>query len=117
MLTAKRVIIATACGFVFGLFCMYLASADPAQPISSAMKWSIILSRTLLGFTIGISHLRIVWWLHGMVLGVVCSLPMAVAILPDSKIAGATLMMGLIYGFLTELITARGFKAKGAGRQ
>ena len=118
MLSTKRVLIATVCGFVFGLVCMYLASSNPnaSEPMAASMKWTIILSRTLLGFTIGISALRLVWWLHGIVLGIICSIPMAIPIIDRMDIAIWTIVMGIIYGVLTELITTIAFKAKAAGR-
>jgi len=114
MLTVKRVLIATVCGFVFGLVCMFMACSDPdaAEPISTMLKWSIIVGRTMLGFIIGISAIRLKWWLHGIVLGAVASLPMAVPILDRMDIVIGTIVMGIIYGFLTELITTRAFKAK-----
>lgn len=114
MLTTKRVLIATICGFIFGLVCMFLASSNPspAAPVTSTIKWSIIISRTMLGFTIGISALRLNWWLHGIVLGAIASIPMAVPILDRMGIAIGSIVMGIIYGFLTELITTVLFKAK-----
>jgi hypothetical protein len=78
------------------------------------MKWTIIISRTMMGFTIGISAIRLHWWLHGIVLGIVASIPMAVPIIDRPAIALSTVFMGAIYGFLTELITSVFFKAKPA---
>jgi hypothetical protein len=117
MLSAKRVIITTICGFVFGLFCMYLASSNPqgTAPLSATTKCLIVISRTLLGFTIGISALRLNWWLHGFVLGIICSIPMAIPVLDRPGIAVSTIVMGIVYGVLTELITSKGFKAKAVG--
>ncbi len=115
MLTTKRVLIATICGLIFGFVCMWLASCDPDKPISDAIKWSIVIGRTLLGFTIGISALRLSWWLHGIVIGFIVSIPMAVPIIDDINIAIATVVMGMIYGFLTELITSILFKSKPVG--
>ena len=112
MLTSKRVIIATLCGVIFGLVCMYLASSNPDAPISTTLKWTIVMGRTMMGFMIGISALKLSWWLHGIVIGAVSSIPMAIPILPDINIMIATIVMGIIYGFLTELITAVAFKEK-----
>ena len=114
MLSAKRVIIATVCGFVFGLVCMFLASSNPdtTAPLSAAIKWNIILSRTLLGFMIGISALKLNWWLHGIVLGFISSIPMAISVMDRTDIVIGTLVMGMIYGLLTELITSVLLKAK-----
>ncbi len=109
MLKTKRVIIATIFGLIFGIVCMLLAGSN--QDLTIGIKWSILLSRGLLGFLIGISALRMAWWIHGIVLGIIASLPMAVAI-TDTTPAIWTLVMGIVYGFLIELITSIIFKAK-----
>ena len=116
MLTAKRVIIATVCGFIFGLVCMCLASSNPETPITTSLKLTILFSRTLMGFTIGISAFRLSWWLHGIIIGFVSSLPMALPVMDRIEIFIGTFAMGVIYGFLTELITTKAFKAKAACR-
>jgi hypothetical protein len=117
MLTLKRVLIATLCGFIFGIICMLLASSSPnaAAPITLSTRWMIIISRTMLGFTIGISALCLVWWQHGLVLGFITSIPMALPMIDNIGIMIGTLVMGLVYGFLTELITSIVFKAKPVG--
>jgi len=117
MLTLKRVLIATLCGFIFGIICMLLASSNPgaAGPLPLTTRWMIIISRTMLGFTIGISALCLVWWQHGLILGLITSIPMAMPVLDNTSIMIGTLVMGMIYGFLTELITSIIFKAKPVG--
>jgi hypothetical protein len=114
MLSTKRIVIATLSGLVFGLVCMGLASSNPeaADTLTATIKWNIVLSRTLMGFMIGISALPMNWWLHGIVLGFIASIPMAVAVLPRMDIFIGTFVMGIIYGFLTELITSIVFKAR-----
>jgi hypothetical protein len=116
MLTTKRLLIATLCGFLFGLICMGLASSNPdsTQALSAAVKWNIVLSRTLMGFMIGLSALKIQWWLHGIVLGFISSIPMAIAVIPQMEIFIGTFVMGIIYGFLTELITTKLLKTPAA---
>ena len=117
MLTTKRVIIATICGFIFGFVCMLLASSNPnaTEVLPFSTKLIIIFSRALMGFTIGVSALRISWWLHGIVIGIIASIPMAFSVLDKTDILIGTIVMGLIYGFLTELITSIIFKAKPTG--
>ncbi|MGB6120802.1 MAG: hypothetical protein WBG80_02745 [Bacteroidota bacterium] len=66
------------------------------------------------GFTIGISALRMSWWLHGVVIGFIGSIPMAFPVMDRPEIAVGTFVMGMIYGLLTELITTIVFKAKSA---
>jgi len=104
MLTTKRVLIATICGF-----------PNATEPLSCEARVMIILSRTLMGFMIGISALRMSWWLHGIVLGIISSIPMAIPMLDSLGIAIGTVVMGIIYGFLTELITSVFFKSKPVG--
>lgn len=116
MLTAKRVIIASVCGFIFGLVCMYLASSNPEAPIPVSLKLSILFGRALMGFTIGISAFRLSWWLHGIIIGLVTSIPMALPVMDRIEIFIGTFVMGMIYGFLIELITTKAFKAKAAKR-
>ena len=116
MLSTKRVLIATICGIIFGIICMLFATSNPdAAELSTSIIITIIISRTLLGFTIGISALRIVWWLHGIILGFITSIPMALPIMDQTNIMIGTAVMGIIYGFLTELITSIFFKAKPVG--
>jgi len=110
MLTAKRVIIATISGFIFGLFCTYLASSGP-DPVNNTTKMIIIFSRGLMGFTIGISAIRLNWWLHGIVIGLIGSIVMTFPVLDQTTIAIGTMVMGGVYGLLTELITTKLFKA------
>lgn len=114
MLTPKRVIIATICGIIFGFVCWYMATSGPneTEPLSWPIQLNIILSRTLLGFMIGISALKIQWWAHGIILGLIASIPMAVSVLGDTMILIGTFVMGMIYGFMTELITSVIFRAK-----
>ena len=116
MLSAKRVIIATICGVIFGFVCLGLATSDPnsAAAMTTAVKLNIVVSRTLLGFMLGISALRLNWWLHGIILGIISSIPMAIAVMERPGIMIGTFVMGIIYGLLTELITTVLFKAKSA---
>jgi hypothetical protein len=114
MLTAKRIIIATICGLLFGFVCLGLASSNPnpTQQLTSSTKLLIVISRTMLGFTIGISALRFKWWMHGIVIGIIASIPMAIPVFGNSSIFIGTFIMGIIYGVLTELVTSVIFKAK-----
>ncbi len=111
----SRLLVTTLLGFVFGVVCWLLASSgQPAMP--AAMSWSIIFSRALLGFVIGISVWKINYMLHGIVLGFIVSIPMALGSLSFQglKIFLGTLIMGMIYGFLIELISHLIIKEKQA---
>jgi hypothetical protein len=113
MLNKKRLLIATIFGVISGFVCWGLSSSGGPQPWFLAL--STILGRTLIGFAIGISILKIKWWLHGIIMGFIFSLPMAVQgfYVPGKEmfIFFGTLIMGIIYGFFIELFTTVVFKA------
>jgi hypothetical protein len=119
MANGKRVTIATLSGLLFGFVCFALASSSPhGLPTAAAIQ--IIASRTLIGFAIGISVLKLGHWsLHGLVIGLIMSIPLAVGAMlaPEHPEFGRTAMfissivMGMIYGVLIELITTKLFKA------
>ena len=115
----KRVLIATLSGLLFGFVCFQLASSGPA-PLPWAVAVQIIASRTLIGFAIGISCLSLGHWaVHGLVMGMLFSLPLAFSGLmaPDNPEFTRTAMwvwtvvFGMIYGLLIELITSVVFKS------
>lgn len=117
----RRVIIATCSGLLFGFICVGLSALSPA---AEALAWPIavqlVLSRTLIGFAIGISRLTLGHWArHGLFMGLCFSLPLAFSGLMapenlDYSKAGmfaATCILGMVYGLLTEVITTAVFKA------
>lgn len=115
----KRVVIASSAGLVFGMVCLGLASSGPTSPPWPAAV-QIVISRTLIGVAIGISALNLGHWLvHGLVMGLVFSLPLAFGGLmaPDNPDFSRnamfiwTVALGMIYGALIELVTTVLFKA------
>jgi hypothetical protein len=118
-MNVKRLIIATLGGIVFGFVCLGFASSGPYD-LPAPVAYQIIFSRALIGFAIGISGLKgLHWSLHGLLMGLLFSIPMAfsgmMADNPDfSKTAMflSTVIMGMIYGLLIELITSVLFKAR-----
>lgn len=64
----RRMGIATACGVVAGLVCVSLAALQGMRITPAFFGWAL-LNRTLLGFVIGISTLRLHWGAHGALLG------------------------------------------------
>lgn len=116
----KRLIIATLSGLLFGFVCYGFASSG-SDNMGTWLGITIISGRTLLGFGIGISRFPMKnWAIHGIVMGLIFSIPATFGALigPENPefspqmIALSTLVMGLIYGFLIELITTVFFKAK-----
>jgi hypothetical protein len=116
----KRLIIASLSGVLFGFVCFGFASSGPdALPWPVAVQ--IVISRTLIGFALGITAFSFGNWLvRGLLFGLVFSFPLAFSGLmaPGSPeftplmMFASTLIMGMIYGILIELITTVFFKAK-----
>jgi hypothetical protein len=123
MKKTKRVTVATLSGVLFGFVCYGLASMG-SEELAWPVVVQIIASRTLIGFAIGISCLTVVHWsLHGLLMGVIFSIPLAFSGLmapasPDYSTTGmfiGTLVLGMVYGLLIEVITSAIFKAKAQG--
>ncbi len=114
----KRLLIATVFGLLFGFVCFGFACSSGELPMAVTLQ--IIASRTLIGFAIGISVLNMHWTLHGLLMGLLFSLPLGFSTLmaPESGemtksvLFISTIVMGIIYGFLIELFTTVLFKAK-----
>lgn len=120
MKKAKRIIIATLSGVLFGFVCFAFASSGP-EKLALPIVLQIIASRTLIGFAIGISCISLRHWIiHGLVLGIIFSLPLAFSGLmapesPDFSKTSMfiwTIVLGMVYGLLIEVITSLLFKAK-----
>lgn len=111
MKKTKRVVISTVLGIVFGFIswaiCNFMMGHDQPNSVNSV----IILTNALLGFTIGISSLRWHWVFHGLILGGLFGLVMALIALSHGDEFIWPLVLGFVYGFLIELITTVGFKA------
>lgn len=120
MKNTKRVTVTTLSGVLFGFVCYGLASVG-SEELAWPVVVQIIASRTLIGFAIGISCLTVVHWsLHGLLMGVIFSIPLAFSGLmapenPDystTKMFVWTIVLGMVYGLLIEVITSAIFKAK-----
>ena len=120
MKNSKRIIIATLSGVLFGFVCFFFASSGP-NPLPWPVAYQLILSRALIGVAIGISSLAFLHWsFHGIIIGLLFSLPLAFSGLmaPASPEFTAmsmfiwTIVLGMIYGVLIEVITSLLFKAK-----
>ena len=113
----KRITIATIFGLLFGMVCCALASKHGSLPTVIAL--SIVTGRTLIGFSIGISRLKLHWAFHGLLFGIIFSIPGALGAMsvPNADMTAnmlfvATVGSGAIYGLLIEFFTTVVFKAK-----
>lgn len=116
MLIGRRILIATILGLIFGVISYFLVQPSaPPGGIPTSGVLAIILGRGVMGFAIGISACQIRWWLHGIVMGFIFSLPGAfgAAWLGFGQPGLVkVLIMGIVSGFLIELITTVIFKAR-----
>ncbi len=116
MTNCKRILVATITGLVFGALCyLMLLQSHPSTIIPWSGMLAVILSRGVLGFAIGVSACRVNWWLHGIVMGFIFSLPGAFGVVwlgfgRPSLVW--VLILGIIFGFLVELVTSVLFKAR-----
>ena len=115
MFNAKRFWLALLFGFVSGFVCWFLM-ASGGESYHWALILSTIASRGLIGFAIGISVLRIKWWLHGILMGAILSIPMGLSglMVPEREmfLFFGSIAMGMIYGLLIELLVSVVFKAR-----
>jgi len=120
MQKTKRLVIATLSGVLFGFVCLGLASSAPG-PLPWPVAVQIVTSRTLIGFAIGMSAFSFGHWaVHGLIMGMIFSVPLAFSglLAPESpeyskaSMFAGTIILGMIYGLLIELITSLLFKAR-----
>lgn len=111
---------ATLIGLVCGFMCVRLASSSPDQ-LAWAVAAQLVASRTLIGFAIGTSFLRLGHWaVHGLVMGGLFSLSLAFSglLAPDtvefSKLGLFvwTVILGMIHGLLRKVVTSAVSSAK-----
>jgi hypothetical protein len=108
-MTAKRLIVCTLLGGVAGVLC-YLAGRFggnvPPELLTVPMALGTIFNRAFIGFAIGISGWRARWAFHGVVIGLVGSLPLSVyALSSPANLKGFLLLefAGGVWGLLIEL--------------
>lgn len=117
---------------LLGFFSKYRVGKDLAAGLTASLVTipdglaSAVLAaeRTLIGVAIGISCLTLGHWsVHGLIMGMLFSIPLAFSGLmapenPEFGRAGLfawTIVLGMIYGLLIELVTSVLFKAKNPG--
>lgn len=103
----QRVKSACEWGFFFGIVSWLLATGI-TNKIPAVGVWGIILSRTLMGFIIGIFKWEFLWWARGLILGAVLNLPLGLVAMQfgfgwDTGF-WPTLVSGMIFAMLIEWI-------------
>jgi hypothetical protein len=115
MLYSKRLWIALFFGVLAGLACGFMSRSGVKPELMNMVFLSAFLNRVLIGFLIGVSCWRVGWILHGILMGFIGSLPLAIPLIitPDGglTIALMYIVAGIVWGFLIELFTTVVFKA------
>ena len=118
MRAGTRLLVCTLGGLVCGLICYGFASSS-SSTIPFPVVAQIIASRTLIGVALGLSRFTLGHWtIRGIALGGLFSLPLAFSGLmaPENPEFSAsamffwTVVLGMIYGFLIELVASVIFK-------
>ena len=123
----KRKLICVSLGLFFGFLCAFLAStgnptlkADP-NFWGSALMWSIVFNRVLIGFVILLAGVitvhpvfkfRFYPWLRGALIGALVSLDISIASLisdaPDKwSIFWITIVAGVIWGLIIDVVATK----------
>lgn len=108
----KRVAIATVFGIVAGLLCTVGVMNMGVKLTHVSFIW-ILLNRTMLGFVIGISGLRLHWALHGLLLGAIVGLLFSYYWWMSGSgtvLILSTFLASIVFGLLIELFTTVVFK-------
>lgn len=111
----KRFWIASIFGFLSGLLCyfggIYLVGIENNL---TNFLW-VILNRTMIGFVIGISILRLPWVIHGVLIGAIVGILFPFNIfMRGGKIPLilAAYVLSILFGILIEFFTSIVFKAR-----
>ena len=108
----KRIVIATICGVVAGLVCVSIGAIAGVKITPAGFGWAV-LNRTLLGFVIGISALRLHWAWHGVLMGAVVGSLFAYSLWllgGPAWLVPAVLAGSMVFGLGIEFFTTVVFK-------
>ena len=114
----KRIVIATLFGLLAGGICSVLTfSSGYLKFTVVALGW-ILLNRTVMGFAIGASGLKLHWAWNGIVMGLVVGEIFSYYLFMSFgwKALAFTPIGNALFGFLIELFTTKVFKAPALAR-
>lgn len=108
----KRIAIASACGLIAGFVCASGGALMGVKLTIASLLW-ILLNRTVMGFVIGASGVRMHWAWHGPLMGVVVGSIFSYAAFlfeNSAMVVVGTMVANILFGFLIELFTTVVFK-------
>jgi hypothetical protein len=109
----KRIVVATLFGLLAGSICSVLTfSSGYLKFTAVALGW-ILLNRTVMGFAIGASALKLHWAWNGIVTGLIVGEIFSYYLFMNFgwKALAFTPIGNALFGFLIELFTTKLFKA------
>ena len=108
----KRITIATLFGVVAGALCATISFSAGILAFTTVNLIWILLNRTVMGFAIGISGIKLHWAWHGILMGVVVgSIFSYFLYMQGMKMAVFTPIGNAIFGLMIEFFTTVVFKA------
>ncbi len=111
MSNERRVVITTLLGIGCGLASWAICARGMGLQVIWSQSVVLVLINALMGFTIGISSLRLHWMLHGALIGLLYG--MVLAVFTESHGLGFwwALVLGPVFGFVVELCATVFFRA------
>ena len=113
MFNSKRLTVAVVFGFLMGLSCYMSAAIIFDMTFDTAETINIFVNRMLIGFVIGISILKMNWYSHGLLIGLIVGLPFLLYDYITGKdilIIIGVAILNPVYGLLIEFFTSKVFK-------
>ncbi len=111
MLNERRVLVTTILGTACGFASWAICSRGMGLEVVSLFGVLLVLTNALMGFTIGISSLRIHWMAHGAVIGGLFGLVLALFTQSQGLGFWWPFILGPVYGFVIELCATVFFRA------
>jgi len=111
VLNERRVRITTTLGLGCGLASWAICARGMGLEIPWSQSVLIVLLNALMGFTIGISSLRIHWMTHGAALGLLFGVVLALFTQSHGLGFWWAIVLGPVYGFMIELCATVFFHA------
>ncbi len=107
----RRLYLSSVFGLIVGFVCwmglVHLAELENWTAVS------VGLERFLLGFAIGISRLRLAWWTHGVIMGVLFAPPVSILLLREgTTLFILSIALSAVYGVWIEFMTSVIFGAR-----
>ncbi len=109
----KRLVIATLFGVVAGAICATLTFYGKLGSITALSLGWIFLNRTVMGFVIGASGLKLHWAWNGIVLGLIVGSTFSYALFMRTGSVQVLLLTpigNMVFGLMIEFFTTKVFK-------